>query len=324
MDNVHELNCRIDASLREPSIEQCIEGAISEVVRAIEMQDAKGVVLGVSGGIDSLLCAALAARALEGRFQELRLVGLQMNDTRVAGESYNAHCYSDLGLELVSLDITDEAKRREQELTLPPRWRANLLARIGLYIAPRRLLQRSTVKYFESGTKRINRRRQLFELYHRIRISWARDFAKNDGLVLMGCGNRSEGEVGWYVREGMDDPCCSDIAPIAGLLKTRVYQVATALHLPEKVIVQAPSPGFGCILDEDLLGPYELVDRTIIGLQEQLEPRAIARALIEYSKPIEICANFLRCERQALDYVDYIGQLRAVEQRKNEAVLKAN
>jgi NH3-dependent NAD+ synthetase len=41
--------------------------------------------------------------------------------------------------------------------------------------------------------------------------------------------------------------------------------VARYLGLPGEIIRQRPSPGFGGIYDEEILGPYELLDQILAG-----------------------------------------------------------
>ena len=68
-----------------------------------------------------------------------------------------------------------------------------------------------------------------------------------------------------------------DLAPISGLYKTQVIAVARHLNLPGEIIRQRPSPGFGGIYDEEILGPYELVDPILAGFELGYSDQKIAR-----------------------------------------------
>ena len=63
--------------------------------------------------------------------------------------------------------------------------------------------------------------------------------AKERNLSLIGAANLSECEVGWFVKDGIDD---LPVQPMAGLYKTQVRQLAKTLDLPEPVRTQLPSP----------------------------------------------------------------------------------
>lgn len=89
------------------------------------------------------------------------------------------------------------------------------------------------------------------------------DQAKARGALVLGTGNRTEDLLGYSTRHG--DAAC-DLAPLLGLYKTQVWQLAGHLGVPEGVITKPPSadlwPGQ---TDEDELGvSYREVDRLLV------------------------------------------------------------
>jgi len=81
----------------------------------MDRQGFRGAVLCASGGLDSLVTAALCLRA-RGKRDKWQVVAFQMNDSRIKGELYNAEMYRALGADLIQTDITTEAIDMEKRL----------------------------------------------------------------------------------------------------------------------------------------------------------------------------------------------------------------
>lgn len=61
------------------------------------------------------------------------------------------------------------------------------------------------------------------------------------GYTVIGCGNRTEIETGFYLAFGDG---LSHVAPIAHLYKTQVLQIASQIGTRQTVLTQAPSAGY--------------------------------------------------------------------------------
>jgi NAD+ synthase len=86
--------------------------------------------------------------------------------------------------------------------------------------------------------------------------------ARNLNGLVVGTENLSEYYLAYFTLYG--DQAC-DISPIAGLLKTQVYQLGKYLEVPKEIIKKAPSAGlWKNQTDEDELGfSYEKADPII-------------------------------------------------------------
>ncbi len=237
----------------------------------------KGIAFGASGGIDSLVTAALCAKASKNG-TGWPVIGLQMTDARIRGEDYHPDAYQNLGVELIKQDITREAMQREKELHLPPRRVTVFLMKLVLRRLPVRF-RRWLILQVKSGTAPRWGMKQLdlLTLLHRIRIARLQAFTAAKDFLVVICANRTEASLGYFVEQGVDDTRMGDAAPIAGLYKTQVIGVARYLGLPGEIIRQRPSPGFGGIYDEEILGPYELVDPILAGFDLGYPDENIAR-----------------------------------------------
>lgn len=210
----------------------------------------RGAVVGVSGGVDSAVCAALAARALGSE----RVLALLMpereasDEGRLRAENLCRH----LGIEYLVEDITaaleaakcyanrDSAIRR----LFPeygPGWR-NKIVLAGTLGTPwfalvvespagERLSRRMPHDIFQQVVAANNwkqRMRKATEYYHAERVNYA----------VIGTPNRLEYALGFFVRGGDG---LADIKPIAHLYKTQVYQLAEFLGIPAEIRSQPPS-----------------------------------------------------------------------------------
>jgi len=214
----------------------------------------RGIVVGVSGGLDSSVCAALATRALGPE----RVFALLMPeaDSDPASTARGRELCEQLGLAYELEDIAPalEAlgcyRRRDAAIrrVFPEYgegWRQKITLAEGLLdtdrvsyfnltvASPDGALQTArmpTDAYLEvvAATNMKQRTRKLMEYFH----AEARNFA------VLGTPNRLEYELGFFVRGGDG---LADLKPIAHLYKTQVYALAEHLELPESIRSQPPS-----------------------------------------------------------------------------------
>jgi NAD+ synthase len=216
----------------------------------------RGAVVAVSGGIDSSVCVALAARAL-GRERVHALLLPEADAGAASLERGRAVCESvgvefeieDIGAALEALGCyrrRDDALRR----VFPDYgsgWRQKIALAEGLLESDRVTYFTATVESPEgvrstermpsdvyrevvAATNQKQRTRKLVEYTH----AEARNYA------VVGTPNRLEYALGFFVRGGDG---LSDLKPIAHLYKTQVFALAAHLGLPQEVLDQTPTTG---------------------------------------------------------------------------------
>lgn len=201
-----------------------------------ERSGTRGFVFGLSGGIDSAVVCALAARAV-GRDRCLGVVmpiGNGPEDEELGRRVAETYGVRVAAPELVpAFDALETALRAERDaLRLTP-VSAETERMAGANLKPRL---------------------RMVTLYH---------FANLLDYLVLGTGNRAEITVGYYTKHG---DAGADLLPLADLTKGEVRAVAQALAVPARVLERAPSAGLweGQTDEEELGVTYAEIDRYIL------------------------------------------------------------
>lgn len=213
----------------------------------------RGAVVGLSGGVDSAVCAALCARA----FGPERVLALFMPERDSSGDSLRLgravaetfgipSLLEDLEPSLRALGCYErqiEAIRRvvpeygegwKCKLVLPSvveRERLNVtLLSVQDPSGEARTLRLTSEAYLQlvAATNYKQRARKMTEYYHADRLNY----------VVCGTPNRLEYDLGFFVKQGDG---AADIKPIAHLYKTQVYQLAEHLGVPGEILRRPPT-----------------------------------------------------------------------------------
>ena len=214
----------------------------------------RGMVVAMSGGIDSSVTAALAVRA----FGPKKVFGLLLpeRDSSPASTRLGRLLAAHLGLEFAVEDIapTLEAigcyRRRDAAFAsvfpgYGPGWKSKIVLPPDLLDSDRMNVYRLVVQdpqgnvheerlplqaYLEivAATNFKQRIRKTLEYYHADRLNYA----------VAGTPNRLEYDQGFFVKNGDG---AADVKPIAHLYKTQVYAMARHLGLPAEVCDAKPT-----------------------------------------------------------------------------------
>ncbi len=204
-----------------------------------------GALLGLSGGIDSSLVAAIAASAL-GPENVLGVIMPSPFTSQTSIEDAEALARS-LEIRTISIGITEIMGSYDKELAAPFR----------------------------------GRERDVTEenIQARIRGNLLMALSNKFGLVLLTTGNKSELSVGYCTIYG---DMSGGLAVISDLPKTSVYKLAVWLNrqmkresIPARVICKAPTAELRfCQTDQDSLPPYETLDDILERYIEKHQSRA--------------------------------------------------
>ncbi|MFE6510067.1 NAD(+) synthase [Nocardioides sp. NPDC057767] len=254
----------------------------------------KGIVLGVSGGIDSSVVAALAVKAL-GRE---RVFALHMPEQESSDDTigYSTKLTDALGIDSALEDISpvlvglgayqrrDDAIRRVVP-AYGPGWKSKIVLPSVVESDAFRLFsvvvedpygtqsthRLTTEAYLEivAATNFKQRARKALEYFHADRLNYA----------VAGTPNRLEYDQGFFVKLGDG---AADLKPIAHLYKSQVYAMAAHLGVPEEIQAR-PSTTDTYSLEQSqeefyFSLPYQRMDLCLYGLNNGVATEAVAEA----------------------------------------------
>lgn len=212
----------------------------------------RGLVIAISGGIDSAVCAALAVRTVGYG----RVFGLLLPERDSASESSvrGRMVATQLGIAHEEFDIAPVLdalgcyRRRDEAIravfpAYTAEWKSKIViagGQAGRFNYFKLVVQSPGGQLFEkrldsknylqivAATNFKQRIRKTLEYFHADRLHYA----------VVGTPNRLEYDQGFFVKNGDGS---ADLKPIAHLYKTQVYALARYLGLPEEVCNARPS-----------------------------------------------------------------------------------
>jgi len=226
--------------------ERLVEKLVSWIQDKVTAAHCKGVVIGMSGGLDSSVGAVLCHRAFPR---------------------------NTLGLIMPCHSIQED---REHALAVANKFSipTKVVVLDSVFGTLSQVLPGDTV---ESGASRLAEA----NLKARLRMLTLYYFANQREYVVVGSGNKSELVTGYFTKYGDGGV---DIMPLGNLVKREVRELASYLAVPQEIIDKPPSAGLWLgQTDEDDLGfSYQKLDRYLLTgeapneLKKQIESRIAA------------------------------------------------
>jgi len=214
-----------------------------------------GGVIGISGGIDSSVSMALAARALGT--ENLLAIMLPEHDSSDDSAMFAQKLADKFGVKAITENITDALegfgcyRRRDEAVKRvfpeydPLKYKMKIGIRTsGLYTNLPPLFSVTIID--EKGNEQSKRvpapeLRQIeaaSNFKQRCRMSMLYYHAELLHYAVIGTPNKHEVEQGFFVKNGDGG---ADVMPIAHLYKTQVYQLAHYLGVPQEIIARTPT-----------------------------------------------------------------------------------
>jgi NAD+ synthase len=280
---------QIDAAQVAHDIEQSIRVHVLETLRR------RGVVVGVSGGIDSAVVTALCTRALgtdrvlalfmpeRDSSEESLALGRELAEgltipslvENIAPILAAAGCY-ERQVEAIRAVFPDYGDGYKNKITLPSILDGNRLNLSQLTIesptGERRIARLPLQPYLKlvAATNFKQRIRKMMEYYHADRLHYA----------VAGTPNRLEYDQGFFVKQGDG---AADFKPIAHLYKTQVYALAARVGVPESIRQRPPTTDtFSLPQSQEefyFALPYDKMDLCLYGHNHGVSPEEVATAV---------------------------------------------
>ena len=294
---------------------------IAQSLRAQVLGDfrRRGAVLGLSGGIDSSVVAALCVRA----FGKDKVLGLFMPERHSSDDALTlGRLLADtLGIEAIIEDIGPALEglgcyRRQDEAirSIVPQYGAGWKCKLvlpSILEAGRLNVTRLTVQSPEgeistvrltptaylqivAATNYKQRVRKMTEYYHADRLNYA----------VAGTPNRLEYDQGFFVKQGDG---AADVKPIAHLYKTQVYQLAAHLGIPEEIRRRPPTTDtFSMPQTQEefyFALPYDRMDLCLYALNHGIAAEAAAPLVALTPEQVSRVFKDIEAKRRSTKYL---------------------
>ena len=255
----------------------------------------KGVVIGISGGIDSAVAAALCVKSLGSE----NVLGLILPEKESNSQSQNLaiQLCEKLGIQYVLEDIT------------------SILDSSSVYEIREKIIQKIFPNFNQSCTYRItfsenfdndglsipyleikDEKEEIHKIKippndyltitaatnikHRIRMSRLYYHAEKNNFLVCGTTNKAEFQQGYFVKYGDGGV---DVEPLVNLFKTQVYQLAEFLNIPNEILQRKASPDTWSfdVSDEEFFFslPYEIIDLLLYAKEQSISLDEICSVL---------------------------------------------
>lgn len=306
--NELELDCDAEIDAISTGLKKALRGTLNR----------RGLVVAVSGGIDSSVSAALAVRAIG----KDRVFALLMPERDSADDTMERarELVNHLGVRYEVCDIAPTLEaigcyqwRDDAIRSVVPgytsEWKNKIVIHGGLegQVNHFRLivedpdgnrleetLPLSAYLTIVAATNFKQRVRKTLEYFHADRLNYA----------VVGTPNRLEYDQGFFVKNGDGS---ADVKPIAHLYKTQVYRLAEHLGLPERICSAVPTTDTYSLeqgQDEFYFAlPYEQMDLALWYHNHGKPPEELARILNIDAETARLVYNDIEVKRRTSRYL---------------------
>ncbi|MER8366149.1 MULTISPECIES: NAD(+) synthase [unclassified Mesorhizobium] len=285
----------------------------------------RGLVLGLSGGIDSSVSVALAARAVGPK--NVLCLFMPESDSDPESLRLGRLVAETFGVEAVTEDIGPILramgcyKRRDAFIReLVPEYGEGWASKIvianvlegGDYNISSLVVQDPEGKQTKlrmplpvylgvvAATNMKQRTRKQIEYYHADRLNFA----------VLGTPNRLEYDQGFFVKNGDG---AADVKPIAHLYKTQVYALAAHLGVPEEILNRPPTTDTYSLAQTQeefyFSLPYDRMDLCLYGLNNGVAAEVVGQAAGLAATQVERVWADIIAKRKATRYLHQRPQL---------------
>lgn len=238
-----QLQVKLTPSLLEIDFSEAQKRICRFIQEYVENAGAKGIVLGLSGGIDSGTIAALSSLAIGGKNvlglmlpEQENFIQKDIDDAKFVAEQFH--------LETQVCDISDAL--------------SGIYGAVPLFDQTDRLCKGN-----------VKARTRMIYLYY---------YANKQNRIVCGSSDKSETIMGYFTKWG---DAAADIAPIMDLYKTQVRKLALHLGIPKDLALKPSTPALwpNQLAESELGIKYETLDLMLYGLERFMTPEKVAEQL---------------------------------------------
>jgi len=241
---------KVKTSIPKRNQVETVEKISNFIEDKVNESNTSGIVIGLSGGLDSSTTAYLCAKTIK----KDKILGIIMPTVTTPIEDIEDAIVvaEKLGIEYEVIHV--------DELIAP-------FKEICIHTTNKDF---KNTEYSDIANANLKARIRMMILYYH---------ANNLNRLVVGTGNRSELLVGYFTKHGDGGV---DLLPIGDLYKTEVRTLASQLGVPKEIIEKPPTAGLWAgQTDEEELGiKYELLDRILyLMVDEKMKDNDISQKL---------------------------------------------
>ena len=275
----------------------------------------RGIVIGISGGIDSAVAIKLCCDAI-GKENVLAIILPEKESNPQSQEFAKKYCEK-LGVKYEIDDITsilDSSKiyRTREKIVKKYFSDYNQSCKYRMVFSENFDNDGLSIPYLEVNDEnnQIHKIKLPLNDYstiiaatnikHRIRMTRLYFHAEKNNFLVCGTTNRAEFQQGYFVKYGDGGV---DIEPLTNLYKTQIYQLGKHLDIPNEIIERKASPDTWSfdVSDEEFFYslPYEIVDLMLFAKEKSVSLNDICSTLDLKEEKVKRMLNSLERKWQA-------------------------
>jgi len=255
----------------------------------------RGIVIGISGGIDSALAVKLCCNSVDK--ENILGIILPEKESNPQSQEFAKKYCEKLGIKYEIEDITsilDSSKIYQTREKIVEKYFPdyNQSCKYRLVFSENFDNDGLSIPYLEVNDENTQIHKIKISLNdylvitaatnikHRIRMTRLYFHAEKNNFLVSGTTNKAEFELGYFVKYGDGGV---DIEPLANLYKTQIYQLGRYLNIPNEIIERKASPDTWSfdVSDEEFFYslPYEIVDLMLFAKEKSVPLNDICSTL---------------------------------------------
>jgi len=242
-----------------------------------------GIVVPISGGLDSSVVAALCTRAIGAD----KVIGLMLPERMGNPETdrYGLLIAKHLGIKTMKINISPILRGLGTSnpflsaISGRERWKGAVAG----FLRMRDQTVKSLYMDALEGKSDASSRKWIAAVSakQRARLLAAYKVAEERNMLLAGSSHRTEQLTGLFVKYGIDDG--ADIMPLKNIYRSQILQLAEYIEIPPEILLRPPNPDILPGITDKYMGYFGIdylnIDLILLGLQKELSADDIALQL---------------------------------------------